>query len=82
LKIKFEFEYLKHKTEMENRKEEKKKKRRKTCWAKTLLLSLANRLPDTAVQAPSCCNTPSNPWTSGTYSWQLSWIIYRPHRPT
>jgi hypothetical protein len=28
------------------------------------------------------CNTPSNPWTSGTYSWQLSRIIYRPHRPT
>jgi hypothetical protein len=28
------------------------------------------------------CNTPSNPWTGGTYSWQLSRIIYRPHRPT
>jgi hypothetical protein len=28
------------------------------------------------------CNTPSNPWTRGTYSWQLSRIIYRPHRPT
>jgi hypothetical protein len=28
------------------------------------------------------CNTSSNPWTSGTYSWQLSRIIYRPHRPT
>jgi hypothetical protein len=28
------------------------------------------------------CNTPSNPWTSGTYSWQLSRIIYHPHRPT
>jgi hypothetical protein len=28
------------------------------------------------------CNTPSNPWTSGTYSWQLCRIIYRPHRPT
>jgi hypothetical protein len=27
-------------------------------------------------------NTPSNPWTGGTYSWQLSRIIYRPHRPT
>jgi hypothetical protein len=26
--------------------------------------------------------TPSNPWTGGTYSWQLSRIIYRPHRPT
>jgi hypothetical protein len=29
-----------------------------------------------------CCNTPSNPWHSGTYSWQLSRIIYCPHRPT
>jgi hypothetical protein len=28
------------------------------------------------------CNTPSNPWTGGTYSLQLSRIIYRPHRPT
>jgi hypothetical protein len=28
------------------------------------------------------CNTPSNPWTDGTYSWQLSRIIYCPHRPT
>jgi hypothetical protein len=28
------------------------------------------------------CNTLSNPWTSGTYSWQLSRIIYHPHRPT
>jgi hypothetical protein len=28
------------------------------------------------------CNTPSNPWTGGTYSCQLSRIIYRPHRPT
>jgi hypothetical protein len=28
------------------------------------------------------CNTPSNHWTDGTYSWQLSRIIYRPHRPT
>jgi hypothetical protein len=28
------------------------------------------------------CNTSSNPWTSGTYSWQLSRIIYCPHRPT
>jgi hypothetical protein len=28
------------------------------------------------------CNTLSNPWTSGTYFWQLSRIIYRPHRPT
>jgi hypothetical protein len=28
------------------------------------------------------CNTPSNPWTSGTYSWQLYRIIYCPHRPT
>jgi hypothetical protein len=28
------------------------------------------------------CNTPSNLWTSGTYSWQLSRIIYCPHRPT
>jgi hypothetical protein len=28
------------------------------------------------------CNTPSNPWTGGTYSWQLSRIIYCPHRPT
>jgi hypothetical protein len=28
------------------------------------------------------CNTPSNPCTSGTYSWQLSMIIYRPHRST
>jgi hypothetical protein len=28
------------------------------------------------------CNTPSNPWIGGTYSWQLSRIIYRPHRPT
>jgi hypothetical protein len=30
----------------------------------------------------STCNTPSNPWTSGTYSSQLSRIIYHPHRPT
>jgi hypothetical protein len=28
------------------------------------------------------CNTSSNHWTSGTYSWQLSRIIYCPHRPT
>jgi hypothetical protein len=28
------------------------------------------------------CNTPSNPWTDGTYSWQLSRIIYCPHKPT
>jgi hypothetical protein len=28
------------------------------------------------------CNTSSNPWTDGTYSWQLSRIIYRLHRPT
>jgi hypothetical protein len=28
------------------------------------------------------CNTPSNPWTGGTYSWQLSRIIYCPHKPT
>jgi hypothetical protein len=28
------------------------------------------------------CNTPSNPWTGGTYSWQLSRIICRSHRPT
>jgi hypothetical protein len=28
------------------------------------------------------CNTPSNPWTDGTYSWQLARIIYCPHRPT
>jgi hypothetical protein len=28
------------------------------------------------------CNTSSNPWTGGTYSWQLSRIIYCPHRPT
>jgi hypothetical protein len=28
------------------------------------------------------CNTPSNPWTVGTYSWQLSRIIYCSHRPT
>jgi hypothetical protein len=28
------------------------------------------------------CNTPSNPWTGGTYSFQLAWIIYCPHRPT
>jgi hypothetical protein len=28
------------------------------------------------------CNTPSNHWTGGTYSWQLSRIIYCPHTPT
>jgi hypothetical protein len=28
------------------------------------------------------CNTPSNPWTAGTYSWQLARIIYCLHRPT
>jgi hypothetical protein len=28
------------------------------------------------------CKTPSNPWTDGTYSWQLSRIIYCLHRPT
>jgi hypothetical protein len=28
------------------------------------------------------CNTPSTPWTTGTYSRQLSRIIYRPHRPS
>jgi hypothetical protein len=28
------------------------------------------------------CNTLSNPWTGGTYSWQLSRIIYCHHRPT
>jgi hypothetical protein len=28
------------------------------------------------------CNTLSNPWTDGTYSWQLSRIIYHSHRPT
>jgi hypothetical protein len=28
------------------------------------------------------CNTLTNPWTSGTYSWHLSRIIYHPHRPT
>jgi hypothetical protein len=28
------------------------------------------------------CNTPSNPWTGGTYSWQLSRTLYCPHRPT
>jgi hypothetical protein len=28
------------------------------------------------------CNTTSNPWTGGTYSWQLTRIIYCPHRPT
>jgi hypothetical protein len=28
------------------------------------------------------CNTPSNPWTGGTYSSQLTRIIYCPHRPT
>lgn len=44
---------------MENRKEEKNKKRRKTCWAETLLLGLANRLPDTVVQAPTCGATVS-----------------------
>jgi hypothetical protein len=30
----------------------------------------------------SKCNTPSNPWTSGTYSLQPYRIIYRPHNPT
>jgi hypothetical protein len=34
------------------------------------------------VGSDTTCNTPSKPWTSGTYSWQLSRIIYRPHRPT
>jgi hypothetical protein len=28
------------------------------------------------------CNTPSNSWIDGTYSWQLSRIIYCPHRQT
>jgi hypothetical protein len=28
------------------------------------------------------CNILSNPWTGGTCSWQLSRIIYCPHRPT
>jgi hypothetical protein len=28
----------------------------------------------------SRCNTSSNPWTGGTYSWQLSTIIYCPTR--
>jgi hypothetical protein len=37
--------------------------------------------PSSAV-TESICNTPSNPWTGGTYSWQLSTIIYCPHRPT
>jgi hypothetical protein len=33
-------------------------------------------------QTQISCNTPSNPWTGDTYSWQLSRIIYRPHKPT
>jgi hypothetical protein len=32
----------------------------------------------TRVGSDTTCNTPSNPWTSDTYSWQLSRIIYRP----
>jgi hypothetical protein len=39
------------------------------------------RCPTSSLRRPQC-NTPSNPWTSGTYSWQLSRTIYRPHRPT
>jgi hypothetical protein len=35
-----------------------------------------------AVSGAGICNTPSNPWTGGTYSCQLSRIIYCPHRPT
>jgi hypothetical protein len=34
------------------------------------------------VGSDTTCNTPSNPWTDGTYSWQLPRIIYRPYRPT
>jgi hypothetical protein len=34
------------------------------------------------VDSDTTCNTPSNPWTGGTYSWQHSRIIYCPHRPT
>jgi hypothetical protein len=39
------------------------------------------RLLDCGTGAATC-NTPSNPWTGGTHSWQLSRIIYCPHRPT
>jgi hypothetical protein len=37
---------------------------------------------DLSAMSKDDCNTPSNPWTNGTYSWQLSRIIYRPHKPT
>jgi hypothetical protein len=44
--------------------------------------SMANLTLRSGGMPSNSCNTPSNPWTSGTYSWQLSRIKYRPHRST
>jgi hypothetical protein len=45
-------------------------------------LKMATSIVHAEVEVVASCNTPSNPWTGGTYSWQLSRIIYCPHRPT
>jgi hypothetical protein len=52
-------------------------------WCRPVLVDTAlisARPPHCHAATP--CNTPSNPWTGDTYSWQLSRIIYCPHRPT